>query len=93
MPRSNSCCPNDEFTDVRDFSANLGGVKGYLERTGILPTARNPRPRIVPSLLTAHTEPLKAPYPNPDDVKFRMGEPSPDRGVTGEWPYTESELS
>lgn len=91
MARSNSCCPNDEYVDVRDFSTNLGGARGYLERTGIIRAARNPRPLITPSLLTVHTEQLKAPYPTPSEVTFRMGEPAPDRAETGEWPYTEDE--
>ncbi len=93
MARDNSCCPNDEFTDVRDFSVNLGGARGYLERAGIIGTARNPRPTIVPSQLTVHTEQMKSPWPTPDNVRFRMGDPPPDRATTEEWPYTEEELS
>ncbi len=92
MIRDNSCCPNDEFVDVRDFSTNLGGARGYLERAGILPVARNPRPRITPVLLTLHTDSLQAPYPEPATVGFRMGDPAPDRAETTEWPYTEEEL-
>lgn len=93
MERSNSCCSNDEFTDVRDFSVSLGGARGFLERTGIIRVARNPRPMITPSLLTLHTEPLKAPYPDPNTVEFRLGDPPPDRAETQQWPYTEEELS
>lgn len=93
MPRSNSCCPNDEFTDVRDFSVNLGGAKEFLERTGIIPTARNPRSQITPSLLTLHTEPMKAPWPDPTTVGFRNGEPPPDRAEDTQWPYTDEELT
>lgn len=93
MTWSNSALLPGQFVDVRDFSTDRGGARGFLERSGIVPTARNPRSTIVPSLLTLHTEPLKPPYPNPEDVGFRMGEPAPDRAETTEWPYTEEELS
>lgn len=65
-------------------------VGGYLERSGILPTRRNPLPRIEPDTLPVHAQALHAPLPAPEIVADVNGVPSPDRGVTQVWPPTAS---
>lgn len=92
MTRSNSCCPNNEVQNVRDFSVNLGNANGFMERAGIIPVRRNPRPVFVPGQLLAHSLPLRQPFPNPDNVLVRNGDPAPDRGDAQSWPFTEEEL-
>lgn len=61
----------------------------YLERAGIIPTYRNPGPRIEPRSHAIHTEPdaIVAPLPLPTLQGYLNGDPAPDRGQTLEWPH------
>ena len=62
----------------------------FLERTGILPTYRNPEPRIEPGALKAHKIPLQAPLPLPGLQWPLDGEHNPpDRHQTVDWPHPE----
>ena len=84
---TNPCCDLGEVEDVVDYSVHLGSARPFLERAGILPTHRGPRPRIQPGRLRIHDAPLQPPLPIPAMQEHLNGSPPPDRGVTTEWPH------
>jgi hypothetical protein len=63
------------------------GAMSYLERAGLLPTYRNPSPRIEPRALRVHSVPLARPHPAPEFQAFLRDDGPPQGGVTREWPY------
>lgn len=81
------CCDLGTVESVVDYSVNLNGARPFLERAGIIPTYRNPGPRIEPRALLVHKAPLKAPLPIPSLQQPLNGNPPPDRGQTREWPH------
>lgn len=58
----------------------------YLERQGIVPTRRVPRPRLDTTDLLVHTIPLTDDQLNPALMLGTKGMPSPDRGRMDPWP-------
>lgn len=79
------CCPDPSVDATVDYGTAVGGAKAFLERAGIIPTLRRPRPRIEPAANRVHSVPLKAPLPLPELQDHVNGEPPPDRGNTTEW--------
>ena len=65
---------------VRGRSAKL-----YLERSKIIPTIRGPMPVMDPSLIPLLSLPLDEPLPLAEIIAD--GDPSPDRGLTEDWPH------
>jgi hypothetical protein len=62
------------------------GCRAFLERSGLIPTWRNPGPRLSPDAYRSHTTPLLPPYPEPVlELPFE-GCPQPDRDITQEFP-------
>ena len=61
----------------------------FLERIGVIPTFRNPEPRVEPGTFKAHNIELQAPLPLPALLKHLDGDPAPpDRGETQPWPHS-----
>lgn len=79
------CCPDPSVDASVDYGTVAGSAQGFLERAGIVPTVRRPRPRIEPAANRIHTSPLSAPLPLPELQYPLNGEPPPDRGNTQEW--------
>ena len=79
------CCPDPSVDATVDYGKVAGSAKGFLERTGLIPTLRRPRPRIEPSANRIHTLPLVAPLPLPELQVHLNGLPPPDRGNTTAW--------
>lgn len=64
----------------------------FLQRSGIIPTHKNPEPRIEPGALKVHSLPLEAPLPLPNLMyPFEGDLAPPDRGSTLNWPHLENE--
>lgn len=64
----------------------------FLQRSGIIPTHKNPEPRIEPRALIVHSLPLEPPLPLPNLLYPEDGDYSPpDRGQTVAWPHPEEE--
>jgi hypothetical protein len=80
------CCPDPGLDAEVDYAAVCGCARIFLERAGIIPVLRRPRPRISPQQHTYHSLPLFGPLPLAEHVAYLNGEPPPDRGVTQEWP-------
>ena len=88
---SNRCCDLGVIDDPVDFSTRLGSARPFLERAGIIPTYRNPGPRIEPDAALVHQAPLEPPLPLPSLQDHLNGSPPPDRAQTYEWPHLEFE--
>jgi hypothetical protein len=76
------------------FSAlNLDNMKcrPFLERAELMQAQRMPGPRIDPMKYRSHEVPMTAPQPNPEDLVYLQGMPSPDRGQTFHWPHEQRE--
>lgn len=85
------CCPDPSFDAVVDYSTTAGCAKTFLERSGIVPTYRRPRPRMEPGALGIHDMELSPPLPLPPLQQHLNGEPPPDRAKTLEWLHDFSE--
>lgn len=88
MAETVHCCPSPRFEAQVDWGARMGSARNFMERHGIIPASRRPKPRIEPAALRVHSLPLKPPLPLPDLLQHLNGEPPPDRAVTREWPHT-----
>lgn len=84
------CCniPGVEAAaDYGELAVAVGSAKSFLERAGLIPTLRRPRPRMEPSANRVHSMTLKPPLPLPELLRYLDGDPPPDRGLTQEWPH------
>ena len=90
MAETVQCCPSPRFEAQVDWGARTGSARNFLERHGIIPARRHPKPRIEPDAFRVHQSPLKPPLPLPDLLQHLNGEPPPDRAVTGQWPHSSS---
>lgn len=64
----------------------------FLQRSGLVPTHKNPEPRIEPKAFLVHSLELEPPLPLPDLVYHLDGDYSPpDRGQTLQWPHPDIE--
>lgn len=61
----------------------------FMERRGLIQTARAPVPRVAPDLCAVHNMPLKPPLPDPLLLQTVAGI-IPDRGLTTQWPHGEA---
>lgn len=91
--KDRGCCNLGEIEDVLDYSSQLGSARPFLERAGIIPTNRGPRPRVQPAYWRIHSAPLQPPLPLPALQGHLNGSPPPDRGKTTEWPHPDLEES
>lgn len=82
---ASTCCPDTSVKAVIDYSSVSGCAKTFMERAGIIPTRRRPRPRYMPAALGIHSLPLSPPLPLPPLQDYLNGEPPPDRAKTLEW--------
>jgi len=91
MASQDRCCDLGLIDDVVDYSQQLGNAQPFLERAGIVPTYRNPTPRIEPEALLVHGAPMQPPLPLPQLQQPLNGSPPPDRAETREWPHPSDE--
>ena len=83
-------CRINVTREQTDFGQTVFGARGYLERIGILGSERASIPQFVPNELRAHSIPLFPPLPPARLSGYLLGEPSPDRGQTTEWPHPDA---
>jgi hypothetical protein len=64
----------------------------FLQRSGLIPTHKNPEPRIEPRAIKVHSLELELPLPLPNLLYPEDGDYSPpDRGQTFDWPHPEED--